>query len=119
MSFPYINAYQQFFDSSGAPLENGTIEFRDPTTNVLINTYPTADDADAQTNANNNPLTLNNFGAAPSGLFLEDVVQRMLHTMMLGVLLLYRIWLLRRRMRLELLPQILSTHRAMSEDTEL
>lgn len=57
MSFPYINAYQQFFDSSGAPLASGTIEFRDPASNALINSYPTADDADASTNANDNPLT--------------------------------------------------------------
>jgi hypothetical protein len=74
MSFPYINAYQQFFDSSGAPLVGGTIEFRDPTSNALINSYPTADDADAQTNANANPLTLSSTGAAASGLFLEDGV---------------------------------------------
>jgi hypothetical protein len=47
VSFPYINAYQQFFDSSGSPLASGTIEFRDPTTND---------------------------GAAASGLFLEDGV---------------------------------------------
>ena len=75
MSFPYINAYQQFFDSSGSPLASGTIEFRDPTSNDLIDTYPTADDADAQTNANDNPLTLNASGAAASGLFLEDGVK--------------------------------------------
>lgn len=74
MSFPYLNAYQQFFDSSGSPLASGTIEFRDPTSNNLINSYPTADDADAQTNANDNPLTLNASGAAASGLFLEDGV---------------------------------------------
>lgn len=75
MSFPLINPYQQFFDSSGSPLASGTIEFRDPTTNNLINSYPTADDADAQTNANANPLTLNASGAAASGLFLEDGVK--------------------------------------------
>lgn len=74
MSFPLINPYQQFVDSSGNPLASGTIEFRDPTTNDLINSYPTADDADAQTNANANPLTLNASGAAASGLFLEDGV---------------------------------------------
>jgi len=74
MAFPLINPYQQFFDSSGSPLASGTIEFRDPTTNDLINSYPTADDADAQTNANANPLTLNASGAAASGLFLEDGV---------------------------------------------
>ena len=75
MSFPLINPYQQFFDSSGAPLASGTIEFRSPTTNDLIDTYPTADDADAQTNANANPLTLNASGAAATGLYLEDGVK--------------------------------------------
>jgi hypothetical protein len=74
MSFPYINAYQQFFDSSGSPLVSGTIEFRDPTSNNLINSYPTAVYADAQTNANSNPLTLSSTGAATNGLFLEDGV---------------------------------------------
>jgi hypothetical protein len=67
VSFPYINAYQQFFDSSGSPLVSGTIEFRDPTSNNLINSYPTAVDADA-------PLTLSSTGAATNGLFLEDGV---------------------------------------------
>jgi hypothetical protein len=75
MAFPLINPYQQFFDSSGSPLASGTIEFRNPTTNALINSYPTADDADAQTNANDNPLTLNSSGAAASGLYLEDGVK--------------------------------------------
>jgi hypothetical protein len=75
MAFPLINPYQQFFDSSGSPLASGTIEFRDPTTNNLINSYPTADDADAQTNANDNPLTLSASGAAANGLYLEDGVK--------------------------------------------
>ena len=74
MSFPLISV-SQFFDSSGSPLTSGTIEFRDPTTNDLINSYPTADDADAQTNANSNHLTLNSRGEATSGLYLEDGVK--------------------------------------------
>ena len=48
MSFPVINPTPQFFDGSGNPLVSGTIEFRNPTTNALINSYPTADDADAR-----------------------------------------------------------------------
>lgn len=75
MAFPLINPYQQFFDSSGDPLVSGTIEFRSPSTNNLIDSFPTADDADAQTNANSNPLTLDSSGAAASGLFLEDGVK--------------------------------------------
>jgi hypothetical protein len=73
MSFPVINPTPTFVDSSGSPLTSGTIEFRNPTTNDLINSYPTADDADAQTNANANPLTLSARGEA-TGLFLEDGV---------------------------------------------
>jgi hypothetical protein len=74
VSFPLINPVPTFQDSSGAPLSSGTIEFRDPTSNDLINSYPTADDADAQTNANTNPLTLNARGEA-TGLYLEDGVK--------------------------------------------
>jgi parallel beta-helix repeat protein len=75
MSFPLINPTPTFTDSSGSPLASGTIEFRDPTSNDLINSYPTADDSDAQTNANANPLTLNSRGEAASGLYLEDGVK--------------------------------------------
>ena len=75
MSFPLINPTPTFTDSSGSPLTSGTIEFRDPTSNDLIDSFPTADDADAQTNANANPLTLNSRGEAASGLYLEDGVK--------------------------------------------
>jgi hypothetical protein len=54
---------------------SGTIEFRSPTDNTLIDSFPTADDADAQTNANDNPLTLNSRGEAANGLYLEDGVK--------------------------------------------
>lgn len=74
MSFPLINPTPTFLDSSGSPLASGTIEFRSPSTNDLINSFPTADDADAQTNANDNPLILNARGEAPNGLFLEEGV---------------------------------------------
>jgi len=75
VSFPLINPTSQFFNSSGSPLTSGTIEFRDPTSNDLIDSFPTADDADAQTNANANPLTLNSRGEAASGLYLEDGIK--------------------------------------------
>jgi len=75
MAFPLINPTPTFTDSSGSPLASGTIEFRDPTSNDLIDSFPTADDADAQTNANANPLTLNSRGEAASGLYLEDGVK--------------------------------------------
>ena len=73
MAFPLINPSHQFFDTSGAPLVSGTIEFQNPTTAAKINTYPTADDADAQTNANSNPLTLDSRGGY-TGIYLEDGV---------------------------------------------
>jgi hypothetical protein len=75
MSFPLINPTPTFLDGSGNPLVSGTIEFRDPTSNALIKSYPTADDADAQTNENANPLTLNSRGEAANGLYLEDGVK--------------------------------------------
>ena len=75
MSFPLINPQPQFFDSAGSPLASGTIEFKDPVADTYINSYPTAADADAQTNANANPLTLNARGEAESGLYLEDGVK--------------------------------------------
>lgn len=74
MAYPLPNPQNQFFDSSGSPLSSGTIEFRNPSTDVLIDTYPTADDADAQTNANSNPLTLNSRGEAATGIYLREGV---------------------------------------------
>jgi len=75
MSYPLINPTPTFLDSAGAPLDSGTIEFRNPASNALIDSFPTADDADAQTNANANPLTLNARGEAANGLYLEDDVK--------------------------------------------
>lgn len=73
MSFPLINPSHQWFDTGGAPLVGGTIEFQNPSTSVKINTYPTADDADAQTNANANPITLDARGGF-TGIYLEGGV---------------------------------------------
>ena len=73
MSFSLLGSPKPaFFDSSGSPLVSGTLEFRDPTSNDLINSYPTADDSNAQTNPNANPLTLNSRGEPPNGLFGES-----------------------------------------------
>jgi len=74
MAFPLINPSHQWVDTSGAPLVSGTMEFRNPTSNALINSYPTADDADAQTNANANPFTLDSRGGF-TGIYLEDGVK--------------------------------------------
>ena len=74
MSYPLINPSHQWFDTSGAPLVSGTMEFQNPTTSAKIDTFPTADDADAQTNANANPLTLDSRGGF-TGIYLENGVK--------------------------------------------
>jgi hypothetical protein len=60
----------QFVNSIGAPDANGTLEFRDPATDLLKDTYPTRDAAEAQTNANTNPVQLDSRGEA--AIFLRD-----------------------------------------------
>lgn len=72
MAFPLVAPKQQFFDDAGEPLSGGFIEFRNPSTDAYVDTYPTADDADAGTNANLNPLTLDSRGEAPVGIFLTE-----------------------------------------------
>ena len=72
MSFPLINPKPTFTDLKGVPLVSGTIEFRDPSTDLPKSTYPTADDAEALTNANPDVMTLNARGEATSGIFLLD-----------------------------------------------
>ena len=62
----------QFFDSSGSPLASGTVSILDPDTDENKASYPTLADADAQTNANSNPLTLDARGEPSSGLFGRD-----------------------------------------------
>lgn len=70
MGFPLTPPKTQWVDENGDPLVGGTIEFLNPSTGVQKNTYPTRDDADAQTNANANPVTLDSNGQA--AVFLED-----------------------------------------------
>lgn len=72
MSFPLINPKPTFVDGVGVPLVNGTVEFRDPGSDLPKSTYPTAVDATNLTNANPDIITLNSRGEAPSGLFLVD-----------------------------------------------
>ena len=69
MAFPLIDPQPSWPDAA-----LGTIEFRDPNTDLFIDSYPTADDADAQTNPNANPLTLDSNGSPTAGVFLEDGV---------------------------------------------
>ena len=50
MAFPLIPPKSQWEDNKGDPLVGGSLEFLDPATDLQIDTYPTADDADGQTN---------------------------------------------------------------------
>jgi len=73
MAFPILgNPKPQFFDSSGDPRVSGTLETRNPANDALIDNYPTADDADAATNANNNPQTLDSVGGTTNAFFGVD-----------------------------------------------
>jgi hypothetical protein len=70
MAYPLIPPKSQWVDENGDPMSGGYMYFYDPATDNLKNTYPTADDADAQTNANSNPVVLDSRGEA--SIFLED-----------------------------------------------
>lgn len=73
MAFPILGSPKPYIPlNSGAPAVGYKLEFRDPTTDVLKATYPTADDADAATNANDNPIILDSRGEVPVGLFGPD-----------------------------------------------
>lgn len=63
MAFPLINPRPDY-------TPGGTLEFRNPATNAFVDTYPTADDADAATNANDNPLILDSLGRG--SVYLPD-----------------------------------------------
>lgn len=72
MAFPLINPVPTFLDGSGNPLDNGTLDTLNPADDTFRATYPTADDADALTNANSNPIVLNGRGEAPNGIYMPD-----------------------------------------------
>ena len=61
----------QFLDSNGNPLVSGLVYVYQPDTTTARNSYPTADDADAGTNANANPVVLDSNGYA-NGLWGVD-----------------------------------------------
>ncbi len=64
MAFPILgNPSPQFFDSSGSPLASGTLAVLDPADDTNKASYPTYDDAQALTNANSNPITLDSRGS--------------------------------------------------------
>jgi len=73
MAFALLgNPKQGFFDSSGSPLTSGTLAVLDPADDTNKASYPTADDADAATNANANPIVLDSRGEPGTGLFGKD-----------------------------------------------
>lgn len=73
MSFPIIGLPKpQFFDSSGSPLSSGTLSVLDPADDTNKAYYPTADDADALTNASSGDITLDSRGETPNALFGID-----------------------------------------------
>ena len=73
MAFPILgNPKETFLDSAGAHLDSGTLAVLEPTDDTNKASYPTADDADAATNANVNPVVLDSRGEAPTGLFGRD-----------------------------------------------
>jgi hypothetical protein len=70
MAFPILGSPKpSFFDSNGEPLVSGTLTISDPDTDLPKASYPTLADADAQTNANSNPLTLDSRGEPSTSLF--------------------------------------------------
>ena len=73
MAFPILGTpIPAFFDTSGSPLASGTLTVQDPADDTNKASYPTYDDAEAATNANDNPLTLNARGEPASGLWGLD-----------------------------------------------
>ena len=54
----------QFLDGNGNPLASGLVYVYQPDTTTARNSYPTADDANAATNANAHPVVLDSNGYA-------------------------------------------------------
>jgi hypothetical protein len=61
-----------FFDSSGAPLASGTVTVQDPDDSSAKNSYPTAADADANTNGVSTAYTLDSRGEIATQLWGRD-----------------------------------------------
>ena len=74
MAFAILgNPSPQFVDSSGSPYASGTLAVLDPADDTNKASYPTYDDAEAATNANANPITLDARGSCNLwGLDNED-----------------------------------------------
>lgn len=70
------NPVFQFVDSTGAPYAGGSLTFSASETSTPLDTYPTAADAVAGTNANSNPITLNSAGWPAVAIFLKNLPYR-------------------------------------------
>ena len=73
MAFPILGTpFPQFEDSSGSPFASGTLAVVEPADDTNKASYPTYDDAEAATNANDNPMTLDASGRTAVGLWGLD-----------------------------------------------
>jgi len=73
MAFPILgNPKAGFLNSLQAPASGWKISVLNPADDTEKNSYPTADDADAATNANTNPIILDSRGEVPTGLWGVD-----------------------------------------------
>jgi len=74
MAYPILGTPNpQFLDSSGAPYASGTITTLDPADGSTVKSnYPTADDADASTNAVSADITLDASGRISTGYWGKD-----------------------------------------------
>lgn len=67
MAYPILgNPKPAFFDSSGSPLASGTITVQNPSDSTAKASYPTADDANANTNSTTSAITLDARGEPTS-----------------------------------------------------
>lgn len=72
MAFPILGSpHPAFFDSNGNPVASGTLSVLEPSDDTNKKYYPTADDADADTNSATGDITLDASGAV-DGLFGID-----------------------------------------------
>lgn len=65
----------QFVNSAGQPYASGSLTFYLTSTTTAQATYPTAADAEAGTNANSNPVTLNSAGWPEVDIYLSPSVK--------------------------------------------
>lgn len=73
MAFPILGSPQpQFLDASGNTYASGTLSVLDPSDDTNKKYYPTASDADADTNSSTGDITLNSSGGITNALFGID-----------------------------------------------